>query len=237
MKAQMRLNIMQGYGDTMKNARLYEAFSADTQLDRAADDTCYKTDCYFSVQQEALVANQAIYCAPKVYKPKNYEVIDINGNTLPLGRDNTRSFNNRFPQWQSWVAQDPPNWVVQDGLNYLTLAPTPSMDRANGLIITGFCASTLPKAGHTNHQWDLDTDECPLPQIAHSCVVAGGTFYKLQQMISQDPKVFGPLAGYWKQQWDEECNRLAVWAAKEYASMRLGGYNNNTNWYGGYTVG
>jgi hypothetical protein len=73
-------------------------------------------------------------------------------------------------------------------MNGITLYPTPSTDITNGLLVEGFAQPGDYWAYDTNGTALTNTDatECPLPAVAHDCLVYGVLATRSLQMRDKD---------------------------------------------------
>lgn len=229
MLAGIAANLMLEKGDSLLTWVL--GTSGERQLDAAADDTAQATDCYTAEQIDDLTLDQAEYCFPKIYKPKAWYVVDENGNRHVLiprtsheldrcGGFTSVSFGftstgTGETGWRTWTAQDYPTYRVMSGLTSFLVAPVAKATRAGGIIVAGFALSTLPITGRDKHQWDLPTDECPLPSWAHNAVVLKATA-NIARMLKVKNGAYRQIEQDYNNDWQLACGEVASQAAKNY---------------------
>ena len=118
------------------------------------------------------MGGQSLYCAPTIYKNKDFYAID------PAGRH--QEFIARSPGemtrlygagWRDWNPTDPPRYMIWQGTTKVILAPAPSVSRAATLIFEGFATTTSKVTGSTMHLWPLPGDDCPLPEDGQMALV------------------------------------------------------------------
>lgn len=221
---------MQGLSSPLRD---YAGPSENINLDRAADYVCKLTDCYYYEQVDDLVAGQSTYCVAKVWKPKNYYTLDSNGNRIALQKEPTRSADRRLWGWRQWNPTAWPHHVIVDGSTILNVAPAPIADVAGGLIVDGFCLSTLPAVGHASHQWDTDDDECPLPQWAHDAVSYRYIYLRLRQLLAVEPAAKELMAQY-NADFLNEIKQVETAAITAYKSIRFDRNGGAAYGYAGY---
>lgn len=211
--AHARANLMVEYQSALDN---WGGPSEQLLLDNAADQTAQASDCYHAEEFTDLVAGQAAYCAPKIYKVTAVYAVDADGHRRRLERLNSVAIARRFGnRWREWQPQDAPRYAVRDSNAQFTLAPAPLTSRTGGMIVAGFALSTLQKSGRANHQWDQGTDECPLPPQAHEAVLTRFCYLRLRQLAVQSPAVM-PLAATYESEWRRQCGELESQAARAY---------------------
>ncbi len=231
MLAHVRANLMLEDGDALSR---WAGPPEERALDAAADDIAQRTDCYYTEMSDALVAGQATYCYPKIYKLKAVYCVDAQGerHRLPLVTANYLEKSGRggtlysagksgwapveVPGWRTWPAEDTPRFAVLADLTTFDVAPVAKTTRAGGIIAAGFALPSLPANGHALHQWDTAGDECPLPAVAHEAVIALATARRCLQMSAKDRNYIA-LAQAYKAEAAETAGRVGVWAAKNYA--------------------
>lgn len=103
----------------------------DTLVSAAADEIARATDCYAASVGADVVANQAIYCAPNLYKIWGVFWTDSTLNKIQLIETTTRELDDRYSNlatsagWRNAPAGDPIYYYTR-GENIIGLYPTPS---------------------------------------------------------------------------------------------------------------
>lgn len=139
-----------------------------------------KTDCLFGTRTINMVAEQSLYCLPGDLKRQNaVNILDAAGQWWPLTTFDSPGHADQMygSDWRNRDSVDPPTIGIFYGRNKIELYPPPSEDRDESVRFNG-----VWKPGPF-WAWDdttfegiplADTQECPLPQVAHPCLVAWG---------------------------------------------------------------
>lgn len=216
-----RLLLQQGgFSDLLQSDPFTEQFA----LDSAADDVCKGTDCFWREFKTDLIADQSEYCDPFIYNIKAIYIIDDAGDQRPLSLFSTRDMNSLYPIWRQWVTDLNPRYAMAQAMNRFVIAPTPSTNRDDALIFTGFAVTCDSSTAQAFHLWPDDTDECPIPQEGHDAVLYRYIWLRLLQMMAE-PKtapIAAALMPTYERLYEEQKGRLETFAQIRYSQMQQG---------------
>jgi hypothetical protein len=152
-----------------------------------------------------LVADQSEYCSPDVYRIrgvfllesgdyKRLRLIDFSDRRTDSYRDATAS------------AVDA---AILYAMNRIGIKPAPTAALTNGIIIEGYAQPGIVWEYDVNGNpvTLVDTHECPLPEVAHDCVVYGVLYMRAAQMKDND------LLALWKQEYEQRLGFIESFAA------------------------
>jgi len=161
-----------------------DPFGLEYLIVETANEIARRTDCLFGRRYLDLVADQSEYCSPDIYrirgvfilKNSNYErirLLEFSSQAV----DNYR--NDSGAELDACIAM---------GMNRLGFKPAPTSAITNGIMIEGFAQPG------SIWQYDIngdpvalaDSHECPLPDVAHDCVVYGTLYKRAMQMKEAD---------------------------------------------------
>jgi hypothetical protein len=148
-----------------------DPFALDSLIKDAANEVARLTDCYEDIRYLDVTAGTQTYCSPDTYRPVAVFIKNSSGDWERMRV--MRSHDDNFDQFRFDQQADPSTHVGFRGGNQLLLAPTPSVTRAAGLMVEGYCQPGeywVYDSGGTA-QAPTDSDECPLPVWAHDAVV------------------------------------------------------------------
>lgn len=158
-----------------------DPFALDYLILETANQIARQTDCLVGRRYLSLVAETRDYCAPDIYKIRVIKIMNDNGDYTKIRLYN---FSNQMVDvWRNKASQPYPEVATFRGMNGITLYPAPQSDITNGLLIEGFMqpgdywqydstGAALPNS---------DTTECPLPDVAHDCLVFGVLYNRAMQ--------------------------------------------------------
>jgi len=164
-----------------------DPFGLDLLITTVTNDIAKNTDCYWSRRYLDLVAGTAEYCSSDLYRVKNIFALQSDGEYKTLLRVDwydAKNWQYRSPSDTSPV----PSHVVVFENNRMRFWPMPSVAVTNGIMLEGWC---LPgdywvyDVNGTAVAMD-DTQECPLPVVAHDAVVFGVLYWKALQTRDAD---------------------------------------------------
>ncbi len=161
-----------------------DPFGLEYLIVETANEIARRTDCLFGRRYLDLVADQSEYFSPDIYRIRgvfilkngNYErirLLEFSSNAV----DNYR--NDSGAELDACIAM---------GMNRLGFKPAPTSAITNGIMIEGFAQPG------SIWQYDIngdpvtlaDSHECPLPDVAHDCVVYGTLYKRAMQMKEAD---------------------------------------------------
>jgi len=161
-----------------------DPFGLEYLIIETANEIARRSDCMFGRRYLDLVADQSEYCSPDIYrirgvfklKDGDYERIRI----LEFSSVSVDAYRT-----SSHYELDT---CILMGMNRIGFKPAPTDALANGIMIEGFM-----QPGNV-WQYDVngnavaldDAHECPLPDVAHDCVVYGVLYKRAMQMKDAD---------------------------------------------------
>ncbi len=196
MRAEMVTRAKAILGETEGTDGDGSPFEWNSLLSQAADDLCRGTYCFYTSFSLPLVAGQADYCVPPLFKLAGAFLLLGNGTRVKLLEAAKRDVDSLYQQWGyypgsllAWPSgplfdyrnaatealTGPPSVFFWDSLSNITLYPTPNLPAAGAysLVTEGWAT--------TEGQWDLDTDTCPLPARMHPTVIDGAVLLRAAQ--------------------------------------------------------
>ena len=191
---------------------------------RSADKVAEATMCLHTGRTVSLVAGQSEYCPPDLIAVTSVLYKDANGYWISLPTE-TRAHMDQMTGgwWRNDNTSNYPRSAVVTGPNRIRIYPTPSTAVTNGLRVEGYY-----KPGET---WVYDssgtaqavatTDECPLPTMAHACVVEGALLDRLQALIVQHPQL-APAVGVVRDTYRGLLGDVEANTARHYQSVANG---------------
>jgi len=163
-----------------------DPFGLDYIIIESANEIARKTDCLVGRRYLSLVAGTSDYCAPDIYKIRVLKVLDESSEYWQCRIINYS--DQIVDRYRHQPAKSVPDAAVIRGMNGITLYPVPSTDVTNGLLVEGYAqpgdywAYDTTGAALTN----TDATECPLPTVAHDCLVYGVLSMRAMQMRDKD---------------------------------------------------
>lgn len=163
-----------------------DPFGLDYLIIETANQIARQTDCLVGRRYLDLTLEVNDYCAPDIYKIKLVKI----KNTSDEYED-TRLFNFDNQYITRWLNEPPaqrPDIVVTRGMNSISVYPATNVTVPNGLLIEGYAqpgdnweynsaGTALP---------NTDTTDCPLPEVAHDCLVYGVLQARAMQMLDMN---------------------------------------------------
>ena len=148
-----------------------DPFGLDYLILEQANQIARQTDCLVGRRYLDLTVDVNDYCAPDIYRIKVIKVLDTLNDYKP-----TRIFdfsNQYIDAWRNLSSDTRPEIVVLRGMNNISVYPAVSATVANGLLIEGYAQPgdnwAYDSAGTALP--NTDATECPLPEVAHDCLV------------------------------------------------------------------
>jgi hypothetical protein len=163
-----------------------DPFGLDYLIIETANQIARQTDCLVGRRFLDLTADVNDYCAPDIYRIKSIKI----KNTIDEYED-TRLFNfdNQYiTRWINEPSSDRPDIVVSRGMNSISVYPATNTTVVNGLRIEGYAQPgdnwAYDSAGAALP--NTDATECPLPEVAHDCMVYGVLQARAMQMLDMN---------------------------------------------------
>jgi hypothetical protein len=148
-----------------------DPFGLDYLILEQANQIARQTDCLVGRRYLDLTVDINDYCAPDIYKIKVIKVKDILGDYQSI-----RVFDYQdqyIDGWRNKPSDARPEIAVFRGMNNISVYPAVAATVTNGILIEGYAQPgdiwQYDSAG--NPLPNTDATECPLPEVAHDCLV------------------------------------------------------------------
>jgi hypothetical protein len=161
-----------------------DPFGLEYIVVETANQIARRTDCLFGRRYLDLVADQSEYCSPDVYR--------IRGVFLLESGDYKRlrliDFADRRVDVYREANTAGVDAAILYAMNRIGIKPAPTEAITNGLIIEGYAqpGNVWQYDNNGNPVTLADTHECPLPEVAHDCLVFGTLYMRALQMKDSD---------------------------------------------------
>lgn len=147
----------------------------DAALISITNEVAMRCGGWYTNWTAGLTADTADYCAPELYKDKSILVKDSASQWRPLVIYTEAEMDELTAgMWRNFGTADPPQAAVTQGLNRVTLYPTPSTTRASALRFTGYAIPGKYWVYSAGSPVAItDADSCPLPEWMQECIPDG----------------------------------------------------------------
>jgi len=148
-----------------------DPFGLDYLIIEQANQIARQTDCLVGRRYLDLTADVNDYCAPDIYRIKVVKILDTLNEYQKV---RLFDYSDQYiDYWRNLPSDTRPEIVVFRGMNNISVYPAVLATVTNGLLIEGFAqpgdnwaydstGTALP---------NTDATECPLPDVAHDCLV------------------------------------------------------------------
>jgi hypothetical protein len=148
-----------------------DPFGLDYLILEQANQIARQTDCLVGRRYLDLTVDVNDYCAPDIYKIKVIKVKDILGDYQSI-----RVFDYQdqyIDGWRNKPSDARPEIAVFRGMNNISVYPAVAATVANGILIEGYAqpGDIWQYDSTGNPLPNTDATECPLPEVAHDCLV------------------------------------------------------------------
>jgi hypothetical protein len=160
-----------------------DPFGLDLLLIEMANQIARSTDCLVGRRYLDTVAGQDEYCAPDIYKVRGIYFLD-NGDYKRVRQMNWSTVE--FDSRRNDTTATTPDLVVIYGMNRIRFKPAPTNAITSGVMLEGFMQPG--DIWQYNANGTIDTSvpteehECPLPQVAHDCLVYAVLYQRAMQL-------------------------------------------------------
>jgi hypothetical protein len=160
-----------------------DPFGLDLLLIEMANQIARSTDCLVGRRYLDTVAGQDEYCAPDIYKVRGIYFLD-NGEYKRVRQMNWSTVE--FDSRRNDTTATTPDLVVIYGMNRIRFKPAPTNAITSGVMLEGFMQPG--DIWQYNANGTIDTSvpteehECPLPQVAHDCLVYAVLYQRAMQL-------------------------------------------------------
>jgi hypothetical protein len=171
-RAQLKQRIRVIGGHLFNTGADQDPFGLDLLLIEMANQIARSTDCLVGRRYLDTVAGQDEYCAPDIYKVRG--IYFLHGTDYKRLRQINWS-TVKFDSQRNETTSAYPDVVAVYGMNRIRLKPAPDSVITSGLMIEGFMQPgdiwQYNTAGTIDTSVPTEDHECPLPQVAHDCLV------------------------------------------------------------------
>jgi len=160
-----------------------DPFGLDLLLIEMANQIARSTDCLVGRRYLDTVAGQDEYCAPDIYKVRGIYFLE-NGDYKRVRQMNWSTVE--FDSRRNDTTATTPDLVVIYGMNRIRFNPAPTNAITSGVMLEGFMQPG--DIWQYNANGTIDTSvpteehECPLPQVAHDCLVYAVLYQRAMQL-------------------------------------------------------
>jgi hypothetical protein len=163
-----------------------DPFGLDYIILEATNDIARKTDCYVGRRYLSTVGGTSDYCSPDIYKIRVIRIKDQTGDYTEI---KLASFSDQIlDDYRNMQPEYVPQFCVVHGMNKIVLMPPPSTSVTNGLLIEGYAqpGDYWQYDSNGDPVANTDTTECPLPEMAHDCLVYNVLYLRAMQLRDMD---------------------------------------------------
>jgi len=150
-----------------------DPFGLDLLIIEVANQIARSTDCFNGRRYLDLVADTSEYCAPDIYRVRNVQVKNTGGHWERMRIFD--AYNRKVDMVRNDGSSAYPTLAVFTGMNKVAVYPPPASAITQGLMLEGYAipGDYWQYDVNGNAQAMTDATECPLPDIAHDCLVYG----------------------------------------------------------------
>ena len=148
-----------------------DPFGLDYLIIEQANQIARQTDCLVGRRYLDLTADVNDYCAPDIYRIKVVKILDTLSEYQKV---RLFDYSDQYiDYWRNLPSDTRPEIVVFRGMNNISVYPAVLATVTNGLLIEGYAQPGDNWAYDTsgNPLTNTDATECPLPDVAHDCLV------------------------------------------------------------------
>jgi hypothetical protein len=142
--------------------------------------------CYVGRRYLSTVGGTSDYCSPDIYKIRVIRIKDETGDYTEI---KLASFSDQIlDDYRNMQAEYVPQFCAIHGMNKIVLMPPPSSSVTNGLLIEGYAqpGDYWQYDSNGDPVPNIDTTECPLPEMAHDCLVYNVLYLRAMQLRDMD---------------------------------------------------
>lgn len=148
-----------------------DPFGLDYLIIEQANQIARQTDCLVGRRYLDLTATVKDYCAPDIYRIKVVKLLDTNSEYQQV---RLFDYSDQYVDtWRNLPDDIRPEVVVIRGMNNISVYPATNATVNNGLLLEGYAQPgdywQYDSAG--NAMPNTDATDCPLPEVAHDCLV------------------------------------------------------------------
>jgi len=185
-RAQLKQRIRVLGGHLFNGMPDQDPFGLDLLLIEMANQIARSTDCLVGRRYLDTVAGEDEYCAPDIYKIRGIYFLD--GSDYKRVRQvnwSARIFDSQRNNTTSSI----PDVVAVYGMNRIRFKPAPDSVITSGVMLEGFMQPgdiwQYNASGTIDTSVPTEDHECPLPNVAHDCLVYAVLMTRAVQMRDQ----------------------------------------------------
>lgn len=185
-RAQLKQRIRVLGGHLFNGMPDQDPFGLDVLLIEMANQIARSTDCLVGRRYLDTVANEDEYCAPDIYKIRGIYFLQ-NGD---YNRVRQIPWSARiFDSHRNDTTASAPDVVAVYGMNRIRFKPAPNAVITNGVMLEGYMQPgniwQYNTSGTIDTSVAAEDHECPLPNVAHDCLVYAVLMTRAVQMRDQ----------------------------------------------------
>ena len=161
-------------------------FGPDYLIIEQANQIARQTDCLVGRRYLDLTLDVNDYCAPDIYKIKVVKILDTLNEYQKV---RLFDYSDQYvDNWRNLPSDQRPEIVVFRGMNNISVYPAVLATVTNGLLIEGYSQPGDYWAYDSSGTALSNTDatNCPLPDVAHDCLVYATLQARAMQMADMN---------------------------------------------------
>ena len=185
-RAQLKQRIRVLGGHLFNGMPDQDPFGLDLLLIEMANQIARSTDCLVGRRYLDTVAGEDEYCAPDIYKIRGIYFLD-GGDYKRVRQVNWSA--RIFDSQRNNTTSSTPDVVAVYGMNRIRFKPAPDSVITSGVMLEGFMQPgdiwQYNASGTIDTSVPTEDHECPLPNVAHDCLVYAVLMTRAVQMRDQ----------------------------------------------------
>lgn len=185
-RAQLKQRIRVLGGHLFNGMPDQDPFGLDLLLIEMANQIARATDCLVGRRYLDTVAGEDEYCAPDIYKIRG--IYFLEGSDYKRVRQVNWSAR-IFDSQRNNTTSSTPDIVAVYGMNRIRFKPAPDSVITSGVMLEGFMQPgdiwQYNASGTIDTSVPTEDHECPLPNVAHDCLVYAVLMTRAVQMRDQ----------------------------------------------------
>lgn len=185
-RAQLKQRIRVLGGHLFNGMPDQDPFGLDLLLIEMANQIARSTDCLVGRRYLDTVAGEDEYCAPDIYKIRGIYFLD--GSDYKRVRQVNWSAR-IFDSQRNNTTSSTPDVVAVYGMNRIRFKPAPDSVITSGVMLEGFMQPgdiwQYNTSGTIDTSVPTEDHECPLPNVAHDCLIYAVLMTRAVQMRDQ----------------------------------------------------
>lgn len=185
-RAQLKQRIRVLGGHLFNGMPDQDPFGLDLLLIEMANQIARATDCLVGRRYLDTVAGEDEYCAPDIYKIRG--IYFLEGSDYKRVRQVNWSAR-IFDSQRNNTTSSTPDIVAVYGMNRIRFKPAPDSVITSGVMLEGFMQPgdiwQYNASGTIDTSVPTEDHECPLPNVAHDCLIYAVLMTRAVQMKDQ----------------------------------------------------